>query len=116
MCCWRSLRGDEMDGDMNQFPELSIELRGVQYHVIHAFGEAMDEIKKYAQESIDASMNQLREGGLEKAIIASVERTMDEAIDKGIREAVEEAVAEYFAEGGGKEFIQKAILEYLEKK
>jgi len=101
---------------MNDFPILKVSLENVQYHVVHAFGNAMDDIKKYAQDAINASMNTLREGGLERAIVASVERTMREAIGKGIEHAVQEAVDEYFSEGNGQQFIAEEIVSYLKKK
>lgn len=98
---------------MNQFPTLRIGLEGVQYHVVHAFGEAMEEIKQYATSAIDASLTELRKEGLEQAIVLSVERTMREAIDEGIKRAVKEAVYEYFTEGRGQEFVVEAIVKNL---
>lgn len=103
------------NGNTDSFPRISIELQGVQYHVIHAFGEAMDDIKEYATEAITASMNALRMDGLKTAIVKSVEKTMDEVIDKSINHAVQEAVDRYFYEGAGKDFIADAIVEYLKK-
>ena len=98
---------------MQEFPTLRVEMQGVQYHVVHAFIDAMDEIKEFAAQAIQASMNELRQGGLEHIIIATVERTMNEAIHEGIQEAVKDAVYEYFCSGEGMKFISAAIMNSL---
>ena len=101
---------------MQEFPILRIEMQGVQYHVIHAFTDAMDEIKEYAARAIQASMNELQQGGLERVIVAAVERTMHEAIHEGIADSVQEAVYEYFSEGEGQRFVAEAIMNSLREK
>ncbi len=107
-------KGDRMSqtkmGDSFPFPTIDIQLRGLTEHIVAAFAQRLDEIKAYAIAVIDASMNQLREKGLEQAIMTAVEKGMTEAIDKAIKENVSEAITDYFAEGGGQDFIVAAIL------
>jgi hypothetical protein len=101
---------------MNEFPTLRVELDGVKYQVIHAFGMAMDELKDYAKSAIEASMNTLQQGSLERVIVECVESTMREAIHEGIKDSVKDAVDEYFSKGNGKEFIADAIVSCLKKR
>jgi len=102
--------------EVNEMFTINMELRGLTYHIVSAFVDRMEEIKKYAEEVITVSMNKLRKEGLQKKIIESVEKVMTEAIDKGIAEAIEDSINKYFSEGEGKEFIIDAIQEYIDKK
>jgi hypothetical protein len=101
---------------LDAIPTIKIEIEGLKHQVLHAFSARLNELRDYAAEVIDHSMNLLREKGLEAAIIKAVTQVMDEAIDSGIKEAVKEAVADYFEVGKGKDYIIDAIIKVLEKK
>lgn len=94
---------------MNDLPTIRVDMDGISYHVRQAFMDRMDELKDYANKTIDAAFNQLARGGLETAIINAVQQTMREAIDDSIKSAVRDSVDEYFQTGAGQEFILKAI-------
>lgn len=101
---------------MNGLPTIRIDLEGVRYGVIHAFTDKADEIRDYTARAIDASMGALIEGGLEKAIVATVDRVVREALYEGMKDAVRVAIEEYFETGEGQRFVRNAIVEHLKDK
>lgn len=104
------------EDDSCRTPVLRVQLEGITHHVVHAFEDHMEEIKKYATAAIEGAMNTLLQGGLEKAIAASVVKATEEAIFDGVKEATEGAVKEYFSAGGeGMRIVFDAVFTALKK-
>jgi len=98
---------------LDYFPRLKLEIEGLKHSVVHAFSDRSEEIKKYACNVIDASLNHLKEKGLEQVIIKCVDDCLRDAIDCGIRDIVKDEVSEYFRSGKGSELLVNSIREHL---